>query len=141
MCRISCWCAPTSPLQLVNVKPAARLADPEVAEALAWPGRLFADHGWDYEIWSGADPVLPGQPAVPGRVPAAGLVPAGVTDAVLAAFRPGDTLGRAGRPALAWTVARAPPGPRCLRLLWQQRLITDLHRRLDGGSVLEAPGG
>ena len=28
-------------VQVVNVKPAARLADPEVAEALAWPGELF----------------------------------------------------------------------------------------------------
>jgi TnsA endonuclease N terminal len=42
---------------LVNVKPAAQLADPEVAEALEWPGRLARDHGWYYEIWTGADPV------------------------------------------------------------------------------------
>lgn len=56
---------------LVNVKPAARLADPEVAGALEWPGRLAREHGWDYEVWSGADPVLPGQREVPRRVPAA----------------------------------------------------------------------
>ena len=43
--------------QLVNVKPAARLADPAVAEALEWPGRLARDHGWGYEVWTGADPV------------------------------------------------------------------------------------
>ena len=57
--------------QLVNVKPAAQLADPEVAEALDWPGRLARDHGWDYEIWSGADPVYLAQCEVPRRVPAA----------------------------------------------------------------------
>ena len=57
--------------QLVNVKPAARLADPEVAEALEWPGRLARDHGWDYEVWTGDRPGLPGQRAVPGRLPAA----------------------------------------------------------------------
>jgi hypothetical protein len=28
-------------VQVVNVKPAARLADPAVAEALAWPRPLF----------------------------------------------------------------------------------------------------
>jgi hypothetical protein len=30
---------------VVNVKPAHRLADPTVAEALDWPGVLFAGHG------------------------------------------------------------------------------------------------
>jgi hypothetical protein len=49
------------PVQVVNVKPASRLADPQVAGALAWPGRLFQAHGWEHEIWSGADPVQ-GQP-------------------------------------------------------------------------------
>lgn len=29
--------------EMVNVKPASRLADPAVAEALAWPGELFED--------------------------------------------------------------------------------------------------
>src|SRR5712691_7766994 len=43
---------------VVNVKPAARLAEPAVAEALAWPGDLFEARGWGYEIWSGADPVV-----------------------------------------------------------------------------------
>lgn len=45
-------------VQVVNVKPAARLADPTVAEALAWPGPLFEARGWDHEIWTGASPVL-----------------------------------------------------------------------------------
>lgn len=39
---------------VVNVKPAARLADPAVAEALAWPGDLLEARGWGYEVWSGA---------------------------------------------------------------------------------------
>jgi hypothetical protein len=45
-------------VQVVNVKPAARLADPAVAEALAWPGPLFEARGWDHEIWTGTSPVL-----------------------------------------------------------------------------------
>lgn len=45
-------------VQVVNVKPAARLADPAVAEALAWPDDLFRDRGWGHEIWTGTDPVL-----------------------------------------------------------------------------------
>ena len=45
-------------VQVVNVKPAARLADPAVAEALAWPGPLFEARSWDHEIWTGTAPVL-----------------------------------------------------------------------------------
>lgn len=26
-------------------------------ETLAWPGELFRQHGWEYEIWSGAERV------------------------------------------------------------------------------------
>jgi hypothetical protein len=55
------------------------------------------------------------------------LLPAGLADAVLAAFRPGDTLAAlAGRTVLgcpAGTVRAA-----VLRLLWERRLVTDLHR-------------
>ena len=45
-------------VRVVNVKPAGRLADPRIAEALAWPGQLIRAQGWEHEIWSGADPVL-----------------------------------------------------------------------------------
>jgi hypothetical protein len=61
-------------------------------------------------------------------------------DTVLAAFSPGDTFA-----ALAARAGRdLPPGSAraaALRLLWQQRLVTDLHRSLDDDSVLEAGGG
>ncbi|WP_395577408.1 hypothetical protein [Streptomyces sp. BK79] len=45
-------------VRVVNVKPARRLEDPKVVEALAWPGELFQQHGWELQIWSGADRVL-----------------------------------------------------------------------------------
>src|ERR1039457_4558951 len=44
-------------VRVVNVKPAGRLADPKIAEALAWPGELFRAHGWDYQGWAGEGPV------------------------------------------------------------------------------------
>ena len=125
---------------LVNVKPKAQLADPEVAGALEWPGRLARAHGWDYEIWTGADPVYLANLRFLAGYRRPWLVPAETADAVLAAFRPGETVS-----ALAGRV-----GPDCragdargaiLRLLWEQRLVTDLHRLLDGDSVLAAPGG
>jgi hypothetical protein len=40
---------------VVNVKPAHRLTDATVAQALAWPRALFTGHGWRYEVWSGCD--------------------------------------------------------------------------------------
>ncbi|MFF3286926.1 hypothetical protein [Streptomyces sp. NPDC003023] len=43
---------------MVKVKPADRLQDPKIAEAPAWPGALVEQHGWEYEVWSGADRVL-----------------------------------------------------------------------------------
>ncbi|MFB8415511.1 TnsA-like heteromeric transposase endonuclease subunit [Streptomyces albidoflavus] len=45
-------------VRVVNVKPAVRLQDPKIAEALEWPGKLVERHGWEYEIWSWADRVL-----------------------------------------------------------------------------------
>jgi hypothetical protein len=125
---------------LVNVKPAARLADPAVAGALEWPGRLAREHGWDYEVWSGADPVFLANVRFLAGYRRPWLLPGGLADAVLAAFRSGDTLaalaGRTGLGCPAGTVRAA-----VLRLLWERRLVTDLHRCLDGDSVLEAADG
>jgi hypothetical protein len=125
---------------VVNVKPAAQLADPEVAAALEWPGRLAQEHGWDYEIWTGADPVYLANLRFLAGYRRPWLVPAAMTDAVLAAFRSGDTFsalaGRAGQDHRPGDVRAV-----VLRLLWEQRLVTDLHRRFDGDSVLEASGG
>jgi hypothetical protein len=125
---------------LVNVKPAGQAADPEVAEALAWPGRLALGHGWDYEIWTGADPVYLGNVRFLAGYRRPWLVPADRAGAVLGRWRPGDTLG-----SLECRAARDCPSggarPAVLRLLWEQRLATDLHRPLGGDSVLEVPGG
>ena len=99
--------------QLVNVKPAARLADPAVAGALEWPGRLAREHGWDYEVWSGADPVFLANVRFLAGYRRPWLLPAGLADAVLAAFRPGDTfaaLAGRGGPGLS---LRAASAPRC----------------------------
>ena len=43
---------------IVNVKPAERLGGRAVADALAWAGRVFAERGWEHEVWSGADAQL-----------------------------------------------------------------------------------
>lgn len=39
-------------LTVVDVKPAARLADAKVAEALAWAEEAVTARGWRFEVWS-----------------------------------------------------------------------------------------
>lgn len=126
-------------VRVVNVKPASRLTDPEVTEALAWPGELFGQRGWAYEIWSGGDPLFLRNIRYLAGYRRPGLVPEPLLGEVLAAVRPGDTIGAvAGR----MPAGTDPGGVRAavLRLLWEQRLVTDLHHEvLDAGSVLKVP--
>ena len=100
-------------VQVVNVKPAARLADPAVAEALAWPGELFEARGWGHEIWTGADPVLLANVRFLAGYRRPGMPPDAVTAAVLGEIRPGERLGRLlDRLERAWP-RPGRPRPRC----------------------------
>jgi len=123
-------------VRVVNVKPAGKLAEPRTAEALAWPGRLIEGHGWHYEIWSGADPLLLANLRFLAGYRRPALLPEELLDEVLAAVRPGDTIGGVTSRVAG---ARSPGEVKAavLRLLWQQRLATDLHSRLDADSELE----
>ena len=124
-------------VRVVNVKPAERLADPRIAAALAWPGQLFRAQGWEHEIWSGADPVLLADLRFLAGYRRPGLLPEGLLEEVLAAVRPGDTIGGVtGRVSGSHRPGEAKAA--LLRLLWQQRLATDLHGRLDEDSALKA---
>jgi len=123
-------------VQVVNVKPASRLADPQIAEALAWPGRLFEAHGWQHEIWSGAGPALMVNLRFLAGYRQPGLLPDELLEDILTAVRPGDTIGG----LISRISGTRRPGEvkaAVLRLLWQQRLTTDLHGRLDADSNLE----
>jgi hypothetical protein len=123
-------------VQVVNVKPAARLADPAVAEALAWPGELFEARGWGHEIWTGADPVFLANVRFLAGYRRPGMPPDAVTAAVLGEIRPGECLGRLlDRLEGAWPRPLAKAA--VLQLLWQRSLTTDLSRPLDAGSIVE----
>jgi hypothetical protein len=123
-------------VHVVNVEPAARLADPAVAEALAWPGELFGARGWGHEIWTGTDPVFLANVRFLAGYRRPGMPPDDVTDAALKEVRPDECLGR-----LLDRLERAWPRPLAkaavLRLLWQRRVSTDLSRPLDAGSIVE----
>lgn len=125
---------------VVNVKPAARLSDPAIAEALAWPAALFEEHGWAHEIWSGEDPVLLANLRLLASQRRDGLIPEELLAEVLAACTDGvnvrELLLRLQESIEPWLAK-----PAIIRLLWQRRLATGLRRCLDGESELVVPHG
>ncbi|MGW0754013.1 TnsA-like heteromeric transposase endonuclease subunit [Streptomyces sp. NPDC002587] len=120
---------------VVNVKPADRLQDPKIAEALAWPGELIERHGWGYEIWSGTDRVLLENVRFLAAYRRPGIVPGAEVERAWQYIVDGDPMAiaeqrlAAGRP-----VHEARPA--LMALLWSGRLTTDLTRPLSGDSVL-----
>lgn len=122
-------------VRVVNVKPAARLANEKVAEALAWAGTLFSARGWAHEVWSGADALW-----------LANL-------RFLAGYRFADRIDPAAARAVEQYTKTAPvalnaleahPGhqglgirPAALHLVWRGVLRADLSAALSGATVLE----
>jgi hypothetical protein len=131
-------------VRVVNVKPAARLEDPKVSEALAWPGALFERHGWEYEVWSGAGArertrVENIRFLASCRRP--GIVSAREVEAAWETVMDGEQMASSER-RLATASGREPHEvrPALLALLWSGRLTTDLSRPLGGASVLSKAG-
>ncbi len=122
-------------VQVVNVKPASRMKDPKVMEALAWPGELFRQHGWDYEIWSGADRALLENVRFLAGYRRPGLVPEADVEQAWQQAVDGEELALAER-RLAGGRRPEEVRPALMALLWSGRLTTDLSRPLSGASVL-----
>ncbi len=127
--------SPSGEATVVNVKPAHRLGDVKVAEALAWPRALVAGHGWGYEVWSGCDAVVLENVRFLAGYRRPGLVGEELLDRARREIRDGEALGEAERrlagDSPAWTVR-----PVLLTLLWRQEFTTDLSRPLSGASIL-----
>ncbi|MBT2458635.1 TnsA-like heteromeric transposase endonuclease subunit [Streptomyces sp. ISL-86] len=121
--------------RLVNVKPAERLADPKIAEALAWPSKIAERHGWEYEIWSGADVVFLENVRFLAAYRRPGVVPEEEVARAWASVHDEDTLADAER-RLAGAGPRHEVRPPLMALLWSGKLTTDLTRPLSGDSVL-----
>lgn len=122
--------------RVVDVKPAKMLADQAVAASLGWADRVCAARGWQFEIWSGADPVLLRNV----RFLAAGrrteLIDADALGKVSGALRPGMSVAEAeAASGVEPQVARGA----MLSLLWRGLWTTDLTQPLSPSSVL-TPG-
>lgn len=118
---------------VVNVKPAERAARPEVAAELAWPGRLVADHGWAYEVWTGVSAARLSNVRFLAGYRRSAVAPS--SQEVVSAVVDGDSL----RSVEVRLGGEMPPGVVrrfLLRALWDQDLRCDLDRPLDGGTVL-----
>ncbi|MEU4583301.1 TnsA-like heteromeric transposase endonuclease subunit [Kitasatospora aureofaciens] len=122
-------------VRVVNVKPVDRLADPQIAEALRWPGELVERHGWEYEIWSGTDPVVLENVRFLAAYRRPGVVRWEEVEAAWRCVQDGDQLAAAEH-----RLAADRPGhevrPALLALVWQGRLVTDLTQPLSGDWVL-----
>ncbi|MEJ8638996.1 TnsA-like heteromeric transposase endonuclease subunit [Streptomyces sp. MS2.AVA.5] len=127
-------------VRVVNVKPASRVQDPKVAQALAWPGQMVERHGWEYEIWSGAAPTLLENIRFLAAYRHPGVVPADEVERAWQEVVDGDELALAER-RLAGDRKREEARPALMALLWDGRLTTDLEARpLSGECVLRRRG-
>ncbi|MFD4245247.1 TnsA-like heteromeric transposase endonuclease subunit [Streptomyces sp. NPDC058525] len=122
-------------VRVVNVKPEARLADPRIAEALAWPRELVERHGWEYEIWSGEDRVVLENVRFLAAYRRPGVVPRADIERAWECVQDGDRLAVAER-RLAAGRPEHEVRPALLALVWSGRLTTDLSRPLSGEWVL-----
>ncbi|WP_405758933.1 TnsA-like heteromeric transposase endonuclease subunit [Streptomyces sp. NBC_00073] len=116
-------------VRVVNVKPEDRLRDPEIVEALAWPGELVERHGWEYEIWSGADRVLLENVRFLAAYRRPGIVPEAEVKWAWQHVVDGEPMAVAER-RLAGDGPVHEVRPALMALLWSGRLSTDLSRPL-----------
>ncbi len=120
---------------VVNVKPRDRLADPKVAESLAWATELFEARGWRAQTWSGLDDVTMANlrflAGYRRRVVINPEALALVDEAVL----PGDTIAGVER-RLDKRLEPADVRPAILHLVWTGNLIVDLAVPLGPEAVL-----
>ncbi|MGP3964634.1 TnsA-like heteromeric transposase endonuclease subunit [Nonomuraea polychroma] len=119
---------------VVDVKPARRLARPEVAFTFAWSRRVIESRGWGFEVWSEPDPVETENIRFLAGYRRPWLFSPGLVAALEASVTDGVTL----REAFATVSSFDPRLVRAavLHLLWTGRFRADLSIRLCPGTVL-----
>ena len=122
---------------VVDVKPACLAEQPEVGKVLSWTGKVAAERGWNYQVWSGAPSVRLGNLhfLAQGRRPH--LVLPEIVTAIPATARPGislvalqDEVAVNGR----WREAEVRSA--LLSCLWFGTVVVDLDRPLTNTSTV-----
>lgn len=123
---------------VVDVKPGAFLEKDRVRSQFEWTRALCCDKGWNYEVFTGGDPIVLRNLKLlaVGRRPQ--RLPEGYVEAVWASLSEGETtLGKvlARRPMTcdetSWRTA-------VFALAWSGAVTVDLHRALSHEAVLRA---
>lgn len=121
-------------IEVVDVKPARRLGDERVAEALRWAGEEIRGRGWVYEVWSEPEPtVLENLRFVAGFRRALGIE-ATLCVHVLDCATGGPIPIRGIELALAEQAPTERVRAHVLHLLWHQRLQVDWTVPMDSAS-------
>lgn len=119
---------------VVNVKPARRLADGKVSEALAWAGNVFAERGWRHEIWTGTSAVLLSNVRFLAAYRNAARLDPGLVSAVTATVEEPMRLAEIEQ---AWPRRAEEARAAALHLLWRGVVRTDLLVPLSTETMLE----
>lgn len=119
---------------VVNVKPASRLEDPKVAEALGWAEEVFTERGWRHEIWTGAEPAVLANVVFLAAYRNPCRVDARLVAEVVAALKAPTRLAEIER---TWPSSPGDARAAALHLVWRGALLADLLTPLSTDTVLE----
>lgn len=119
---------------VVNVKPADRLADGKVSEALAWAGAVFGERSWRHEIWTGTSEVLLSNVRFLAAYRNPARVDPGLVSAVATRV---ETPMRLAEIERAWPRRGDEVRAAALHLVWRGAVRTDLSVPLSGETMLE----
>ncbi|MFF1269390.1 hypothetical protein ACFVZE_26515 [Streptomyces anulatus] len=108
-----------------HAQPASRLEDPQVARSPALPGHPLERHGWEYAIWSGAQPTLPENVRFLAACRHRGVVPEADIERAWREVVDGEELALAER-RLAGDRQSEEARPSLMALLWSGQLTTGL---------------
>lgn len=124
-------------VSVVDVKPADRLEDPDVAAVFAWTKQVVARRGWAFEAWSGAEATLLENVRFLAAYRRRAVICERLLPVALAEARSCATLGELEQQVtLRASLELARPVVR--HLLWTGELTAELDRPLSATTALSA---
>lgn len=128
-------------IRIVDVKPASRVALPEVAAVFDWTSRVCTDLGWDYEVWSGESATTMANIRFLGSTRRIDLVDSKMATLILDVFRDGQTVADLLDAVSEVDSVRSLARTALIHLMWRQALACDLACPLAPSTVLRRGKG